>query len=251
MHKQMKNTLLAFAILFLFVGCEKSLKFETESFKLKTKLPCKENCAEIEMKIIVAKNKSLIADSINKNVFLTVKSVVYNDDSVAKITSYNDITKSFIEAYEKMQTENPSDFIGWDGYVEAKVSYQSRQVLNVSVNHDTYTGGAHGYAGIQSLLLNPETGKRLKNHELFADTTAFKNFAEKKFRTHFKIPKDVAINSTDFMFMDEKFELPLNYFYTKKGLLLYYNTYEIASYAQGPQQLLILYNDLKPYLKLK
>jgi hypothetical protein len=247
----MKNCLLIIVISFLCLSCQENLRFKTQNFQLKTKLPCKKNCAEIKMKIAVAQNKNEIADSINKNVFLVVKSIVYNEDGVVKILNYNDIMKSFIEAYNKIQTENPSDYIGWTSNVNAVVTYQSNEILNISVNHDSFTGGAHGYEGIQSLVINPKTGNRLKKQELFTDTIALKSFAEKKFKTHFKIPKDSAINSTGFMFMDEKFELPLNFFYTKKGLLFYYNNYEIASYAQGPQELLISYNDLKPYLKLK
>lgn len=50
------------------------------------------------------------------------------------------------------------------------------------------------------------------------------------------------------MFEGDQFQLPLNIFYTDKGLLLYYNRYEIAAYADGPKELLIPYEELKNFL---
>ena len=53
------------------------------------------------------------------------------------------------------------------------------------------------------------------------------------------------------MFEDDVFQLPQTYFFTDKGLLLYYNVYEIASYADGPKELLIPYTEAVPYLTAK
>lgn len=53
------------------------------------------------------------------------------------------------------------------------------------------------------------------------------------------------------MFEYEKFNLPQNIFYTDKGLLLYYNSYEAASYADGPKELLLPYVEVEEFLRLK
>ena len=58
-----------------------------------------------------------------------------------------------------------------------------------------------------------------------------------------------AINANGFMFENDKFQLPQTYFYTPNGFLLFYNVYEIASYAQGNFEVLIPYDEIKPYLK--
>ena len=76
-------------------------------------------------------------------------------------------------------------------------------------------------------------------------------FAEKKFRAKYKIPAKKSINATGLMFEDEKFDLPQNIFYTDKGLLLYYNSYEAASYADGPKELLLPYVEVEEFLRLK
>jgi hypothetical protein len=123
--------------------------------------------------------------------------------------------------------------------------------LNIEIKHYSYTGGAHGYQGLRSLIFDPETGKSIPNNNLFKDRNAFKAFAEKKFRAKYKIPENQPINATGFQFEDEKFELPQNIFYTDKGLLLYYNPYEAASYSDGPKELLLSYKDVNEYLAIK
>ena len=123
--------------------------------------------------------------------------------------------------------------------------------MNIEINHYTFTGGAHGYQGLRSLLFDPNTGKSISNQQLFKNPNAFKAMAEKKFRAKYKIPENKSINSTGLMFEDEKFILPQNIFYTDKGLLLYYNSYEVASYADGPKELFLPYTEVNDYLLLK
>ena len=158
---------------------------------------------------------------------------------------------SFIDSYEKLQKEFPNDTFGWEAEVTGSVKYQSESVLNIEINHYTYTGGAHGYQGLRSLLFDPSTGKSISNKELFNDTDAFMAFAEKKFRAKYKIPADKSINATGLMFENEKFNLPQNIFYTDNGLLLYYNSYEAASYSDGPKELVLPYKEVNDYLLIK
>ena len=91
----------------------------------------------------------------------------------------------------------------------------------------------------------------IKNNQLFKSEKDFKAFAEKEFRNKYKIPANGSINPTGLMFENEKFNLPLNIFYTKEGLLLYYNSYEAASYADGPKELLLPYDKVNDYLLFK
>jgi hypothetical protein len=53
------------------------------------------------------------------------------------------------------------------------------------------------------------------------------------------------------MFEEDKFALPQKFFTTDKGLLLYYNSYEAASYADGPKELLPGNATIESHLKLK
>ncbi|MDP3680741.1 MAG: DUF4163 domain-containing protein [Flavobacterium sp.] len=247
----MKHFIIFAAFLFLLTGCSNELAFKDQSFQKKTTLPCKENCPEITVKIPVAKNDPIVADSINKKVFSVLKEIIYFGEKPYTSTDYNGLLTSFIDSYEKLQKEFPNDTFGWEAKIKGSIKYQSESVLNIEINHYTYTGGAHGYQGLRSLLFDPTTGKSIPNAELFNDKEAFKAFAEKKFRAKYKIPANKSINATGLMFEDEKFSLPQNIFYTDKGLLLYYNSYEAASYADGPKELLLPYTEVNEYLAVK
>ena len=249
----MKKMLFLFACALLLISCQKDkqLEFSTETYTEKTTLPCNENCPKVEVKIPIAKNVPIVADSINKRVFAVVKSIIYFGEKPYSSTDYKDLVHSFIKSYEDMQKEFPKDTFGWEGKLEGSVDYQSENILNILIHHYTYTGGAHGYQGIRSLIFDSKTGKTITNEQLFKDVNAFTKFAELKFRTAYKIPQNDGINSTGLMFEDEKFALPMTLIFNKTGLLLYYNSYEAASYADGPKEIQLTFKELEPYLKVK
>lgn len=247
----MKHFIIYTLLLFSAAQCSNELVFKEESFQKKTTMPCKENCPSISVKIPVANAVPVVADSINKKVFSVLKEIIYFGENPYTAKDYNSLLASFIDSYEKLQKEFPNDKFGWEADIEGSVKYQSDAVLNIEIKHYTYTGGAHGYHGLRSLLFDPNTGKSLSNEELFNDKVAFKAFAEKKFRAKYKIPANKSINATGLMFEKEKFQLPQNIFYTDKGLLLYYNSYEAASYADGPKELLLPYTEVNDYLAVK
>lgn len=252
-QKAMKKTLLLFLLTLLFISCEeeKELEFTTETYTETSTLPCEENCPMVEVKVPIAKNVPLVADSINKRVFAVVKSIIYFGEKPYTSFEYKGLLESFIASYDDMKKEFPKDTFGWEAKVEGSIQYQTDSILNIQIDHYSYTGGAHGYQGIRSLVFNPKTGKILKNEDLFKDVKAFAKFAEQKFRTAYKISESDPINSTGLMFEEEKFALPMNIIFNDKGLLLYYNTYEIASYADGPKEVQLTFKELKPFLKVK
>ena len=247
----MKYFIIYTLLLFSVAQCSNELIFEQESFQKKTTLPCSENCPSISVKIPVANGVPVIADSINKKVFSVLKEIIYFGEKPYTAKDYNGLLTSFIDSYEKLQKEFPNDKFGWEADINGSVKYQSENVLNIEISHYTYTGGAHGYQGLRSLLFDPSTGKLIANNKLFNDREAFKAFAEKKFRDKYKILANKSINSTGLMFEKEKFHLPQNIFFTDNGLLLYYNSYEVASYADGPKELLLSFTEVNDYLLIK
>jgi hypothetical protein len=247
----MKYILLYTVLLFSMTRCSKELIFENQSFEKTTTLACPGSCPNIEVTIPIAKNVPIVADSINKKVFFVLKELIYFGEKPYPSTDYNGLVNSFIGSYEQLQKEYPKEAFNWEAEIEGSIKYQSDSILNLQIKHYTYTGGAHGYRGLRSLLFDPETGKSIPNNQLFKDPNAFQTFAEKKFRTKYNIPENKSINATGFLFEADKFSLPLNIFYTDKGLLLYYNRYEASSYADGPKELLLSYKELNDYLLLK
>ncbi|HJS01027.1 MAG TPA: DUF4163 domain-containing protein [Flavobacterium sp.] len=241
-----------FSILFLLcISCTKELNFETQSFEKKTTLDCKDNCPNIQLKISVAENSDIIADSINNTVFTTVKSIIDFGEKPNHSKNYDELASSFIKAYEKLKKDFPRDNFGWEAKIEGKIKYQTENILNIEINHYSFTGGAHGYAGLRSLIFDPKTGKRISNEKLFKNWKLFKAFAETKFRDKYKIPRTQPINSTGMMFEKDVFQVSQNIFFTDKGVLLHYNPYEIAAYVDGSRDLLLKYEEVDHYLITK
>ena len=246
----MKYSLLS--ILFLLcISCSKEVKFENQSFEKTTTIDCDKNCPNIQLKIPVAENSNSIADSINNAIFTTVKSIVNFGDRPNNSTNYEQLATSFIKAYEKLKKDFPKDRFGWEAKIDGKIKYQSEKILNIEINHYTFTGGAHGYAGLRSLLFDPETGRKIPNEKLFKNWNLFKVFAETKFRNKYKIPRDQPINSTEMQFENDVFQVAQNIFFTDEGILLHYNPYEISAYVDGSRDLLLKYKEVNHYLITK
>ncbi|TPG33350.1 DUF3298 and DUF4163 domain-containing protein [Flavobacterium pectinovorum] len=243
-------TILVFLFLIL-TSCNKELSFENETFEKESTIPCKSDCPKIKIEVPIAKNIPIVADSINKKVFSVIKEIVYFGEDKVKVNDYKTLTTSFISSYEEMHKKFPTETFGWEGKIKGNVEFNSDQILNIKIDHYTFTGGAHGYQGFRSLLFNPKTGKTIFSDQIFKNEKEFKAFAEKEFRAKYHIPTKANINATGLMFENDKFQVPQNIFYTEDGLLLYYNSYEAASYADGPKELLFPYEKVSKYLKYK
>lgn len=227
------------------------LTFEKKYYQETSTIPCKEDCPIVKIEVPEAGGNKKAARVINDSVFSKVRELIYFGEKPYNATTYNELMKSFMQSYEELKKEFPEETTEWEGTVKGDVSYRSDAVLNISLSSYTYTGGAHGNQGDYSLLFDPNNGKPLEYRDLFNDVNGFTDYAEKKFRQEFKISEMAPINDGGLMFEGENFALPNNIFFEEDGLLLFYNTYEISSYADGPKKLKLPYNDIKEYLKVK
>ena len=243
----MKNSLVALLTLFLLSSCTKDLKFEQKKFAKKIVTSNKDS-TKINIDVPIAVGEPIIANSVNKAVFKTMKEIVYVGEKPFSATDYSGLCTEFINYYTKVTTLNSSE-PAWFITIDGAIIYRSVKLINIVLSHNAFVGGAHGYAGKRSLLFDIESGLPILNKNLFNNPQAFTKFAESKFREKYKISANAAINDNSFMFESNVFQLPQTYFYTSKGFLLYYNVYEIASYAQGIFEVLIPYSEMKPYLK--
>jgi hypothetical protein len=264
----MKRLLPLALALLLFAACKKEtektekttkttvvealkLALDTKEYSQRSKVGCRDTlCTYVRISVPEASGMGEVSDSINNKVFHVTRSIVYFGEKPTKAKSYNELMTSFIKSYEELQKDFSESF-PWEAKVKARVDYQSDSIINVKVNSYMFTGGAHGYEGNRSLIFNAQTGRSLNYDQIFKDKKAFTAFAEKKFRTKFKIPAGKSINSTGLMFVDDKFILPQNIFYTDKGLQLFYNPYEVGSFADGSKELLIPYSEANVFLKVK
>lgn len=229
-----------------------ALAFRPQVYAKKSKV-CKKECSTVSIKTAGAVGGTPnVADSINAAEFRIARSIVYFGEKPTNAKDYNELMNLFIKSYDDLAKKYPEEADrSWEATINTSVAYQSDNLINLKINNYLFTGGAHGYEGNRSLLIDAKTGKTLKYPDIINDIKGFTAFAEKKFRQKFKIPAGKNINSTGLMFENDRFALPQNIFFSKEGITLYYNAYEIASYAEQQKELFVPYSEAEKFLKLK
>ena len=206
------------------------------------------NCSYIRMEYPVASSNNATARNINREIENHLRYILdYEDEQNAK--SAEAIAESFIRNYGKTKEDFPEYETAWEASIYGEVTYTSEELVSISFNSEVFTGGAHGYTSMTWLNFNPETGEIYKMEEIF--TEDFSEFVEVQFRKEFNIAEDASINSTGLFFEEDKFHLPQNIGFNGNGIVLYYNVYEIASYADGPFTMSFSKNKIAQYLKIE
>ncbi|MBW8242363.1 DUF3298 and DUF4163 domain-containing protein [Muricauda oceani] len=243
----MKKYIVVILFLVVLMGCQTESKLTFEPTQLLGETCA--DCPKIAINIPNALDDSPVSEAINRSLREEIISIMsFSEDRT--IDTMDKALQSFTDSYKELKTKFP-DEIQWEATIDGEVIYEDENVVTLRLNSYSFTGGAHGYASTSYLNFDKKTGKELENAELFNDLDDFEDFAEAKFRNQESVPQDKNINATGFMFEGDSFHLPNNLGYTKDGVELIYNQYEVASYADGPIVLVLPYNEVNPYLKRK
>ena len=236
---------------FLFFGCSngKSLEFITAKIDKSSNIPQDEWQTKVQIELPQAISQDLVADSINVALYAFAEDVINLEEKNINTTTFEGLADSFINSYLELKKEFPKE-IAWEAKINGLIVFQSSEIINIRLEYYMFTGGAHGYYGVKSLIFDAQSGKKLSNKDIFAEYDRFTSYVEGKFRTKFNLSPNQNINANGFMFEDDKFVLPENIFFTKNGVLLVYNIYEIAAYSEGNQELLLTYDEVKPFLRI-
>ncbi len=245
----MKIKLNVLLFLILAFGCKKNedqltnepLEFESEKCA---------DCPEIKIDIFNFIDDLPITATIN-NVLQkeVIDQLLYDDD--IKVETIDEAIISFKNGYLDLKNMYADETVGWEANIEGDITFENKDVISIQMNSYIFTGGAHGYGVTRFLNFDKKKGDQLENWQLFSDKEDFRHFAEIKFKIQEDIPQSASINSTGFMFENETFYLPKNIGFTKEGLQLTYNQYEVASYADGPIIITLPYNEINKFLALK
>ena len=214
----------------LLMACQSDKATEMRSREY-TGAAC-ESCPVVRISIPEMPGKSKLGTSVNT----ALREEIIELLDYAREQDAEDIPgaiKAFQDGFRKIQEEFPEELTGWEASVEAIKSYEDSEVITIKMNTYIFTGGAHGYPATRFLNFDKKTGMELDAEELFKDPKAFSKFAEASFRRQYDVPEDAPINSTGFMFEDDQFRLPQNIGFENEGIVLLYNPYEAASYADG------------------
>lgn len=205
------------------------------------------NCPKVRVSIPQADETRQLGRVVNRAVSEEIIHWLdYDEENQA--ASIPEAIEAFAAGYEVLRSEFPDETIGWEATVEGRISHETQEVLTIFLEGYIFTGGAHGYTSSRYLNFDKKDAAEMDTWQLFSDLDGFQRFAESRFREEHHISAEADINSTGFMFEDGMFQLPENIGLEPEGLVLLYNPYEVASYADGPIRLVLAYKDVKPFL---
>lgn len=228
--------LLTICYFIAFFNCEEEKKTVFSEINITT-----ENNSLVEVNIPEASGNKVVSNQINTKIQNTVISALHigNPDEITS-TSIEESITAFNNEYEVFKTDFPESSQLWEAQIDGEIMYQSPELTSVALTSYTNTGGAHGILNISFLNFNSKTGQSLKNNQLFDDVETFKNVAEPYFQE--------ATKEKSLLLKHIPFELPANIGYTEEGIVLLYNTYEIAPYSDGIIEFAIPYDKVEDYL---
>ncbi|XLS28944.1 DUF3298 domain-containing protein [Flavobacteriaceae bacterium M23B6Z8] len=233
-----------YLVLILSCASEEKLTFYSSEI---TNENCKA-CASVSINVPKATPETMVSQRINgavEGLIIDLLSFSENEN----LENLDAAILSFESAYEEIEAqfnESPE----WEFSAEGEITYQTSDLICIEISAYIFTGGAHGYNSSNFLLFDPETGNMLGIEDVFKDVKAFKEVAEQKFRRQEGIPAPQSINSTGFMFEQDTFELPENIGFQEDQLVLIYNQYEVASYANGQIIVEIPIKEIRSMIKI-
>ena len=136
----------------------------------------------------------------------------------------------------------------WSISIQGEIVFSNPSLVTFTLSDKVYLGGAHGQESFHLASYRLPEGKRLALSDLVEDQKAATALAEQEFRVIVQIDPGASLREAGYGCEDGNFCVARNLGLTRKGLLLVYNPYDIAPYAEGQVRVLIGYNKLRQLL---
>lgn len=237
----MKQQLLALLVLLLMWSCreEQSLgmlpmTYTQESPRVQLQIPQADTTLQLGRTINTALQDEIIA-------------LLAFDEAMA-IQSIPEAVSSFSAGYTEL-IENFDGTPEWEAIITADISYEDAHLLSIRMQSYLFTGGAHGFEEVRYLNFDKRRGRVIEGMNMFTNFAPVLTLAEDMFRISQAIPMGGDINSTGFMFEGDQFHLPETIGFDTHGMVLHYNQYEVASYADGPIVVTLPWAEVVPLLR--
>lgn len=121
-----------------------------------------------------------------------------------------------------------------------KLTYNKACIISLYTDNYQYTGGAHGLTTRTSQTWNLETSQMIKLSELFECLFDYKKYIKEKIIEQIKKEPDIYFDNYEEL-VEQTFDV--NSFYcTPKGVVIYFQQYDIAPYSSGIREFLLPYD---------
>ena len=232
-----------FILIFLaLISCKKEVNITFSEFNKVYNVN-----AVVELNIPRAQGEKTVSLAINSKIENHIANALSFSEENSDSLQLEEAIVKFQEEYASFKSDYEESAMVWEAMFDGEVVYQSADVITVAINGYTNTGGAHGNMDISLYNFDAHTGDLLEIDDLVSDMEGFKQLVETYFNKEIESDKDAE--RSEFFFGDP-FHLPANIGFNEEGVLILYNVYEIASYAQGITEFTIPFDDVSDYLKI-
>jgi hypothetical protein len=198
--------------------------------------------------------------SINIRNLLAKKSIqrinAYLDSTtLTSIPSASKSVEASFEVFQRNYNEFKRDFPDapgcWKVELKGDTVMTTSKVVQYRLDHYAFTGGAHPNSFRSFHIFDRTTGEETDIKKFVKDSASLLKLVEQNFRKTENLAPDVDLEKAGYFLLDNHFFIPSNYALTSKGVLFYYNPYEIAPYARGVIQFVVPYSELKSLIDKK
>ncbi len=245
--KKLPFLLLTFVLL---LACEEAptLSSDLHNFNA-SDLPICNNaeCPKITLDYPVYTGEGTIYEQLNKDIETYLIACLHLGEELPTAKSLEEVATEFVQANNDLKTDFDMA-LNYEATATVQEAYRNENLLTLEKRGYLFTGGAHGYGSVFFSHFDLKTGEELKTSDLFDDLKGFTATAEKVFRKVQGLSEEGSINANGFWFEDDRFYLPDSIGLTEEGIVLIYNQYDIASYADGPIEVTLTWDEVHPYL---
>lgn len=155
--------------------------------------------------------------------------------------------ENFFNEYKKYTNDFSNEHVFWNLERKVNIAYTNDRIVCFEFFEFSHLGGAHPNMNYFYTIYDLVTGGKLTLKNIFVEGYQEKLtlLAEKKFREARLLKPDAPLSEAGFNFPGGKFTLNNNFGFTKKGIIFFYNPYEISSYALGSTAVVIPYNEIR------
>lgn len=236
---------------FFFSCSDAPLLTETQRLDQNTIAACNDKpCPQVTLDYIKYSGEQEVILPINTKIEQFIIHSLYLGDPESEPTATNaqESMEQFIKDYWRDTSEFP-DINEYVAEIAIAETFRSKELAAVALSQYTYIGGAHGNGTVRYLIFDIATGEIITNEQLIKDKEGLANLAEQQLRKDFQMDAYVNLNSEIFWFKNDTFYLSDNIGFEKGKMVIHYDQYEIASYADGPIDIELSLKDVTHFLE--
>nr|WP_321232681.1 DUF3298 and DUF4163 domain-containing protein [uncultured Psychroserpens sp.] len=228
-------------ILTIIFSCKKEVKIDFTEQSIETS-----EIAEIAINFPKAIGSEDVANQINKVISNYIVNQMNLTEDNAEMSSIDDAVAKFNYEFRSFKIDFPDATHKWEAFIDGEVTYYSPEIISIALNSYFDTGGAHGNTNVRFFNFNPQTGTQFNTKDLIGNIEGLSEVVEQKLKE--KIKGNTSNESMEDEFFGKDFQLPESFGYSDEGLIILYNPYEIASYAQGIIEFTIPFEEISSFL---